>query len=70
MDDHIKFIRDIFADLLVICPLAFGEYLDTRLITPSWAMTYTNGHLIKVNGGDFSVIPTNLSPLDNEELNQ
>ncbi|CDW78608.1 wd-40 repeat protein [Stylonychia lemnae] len=70
LDDHVKFIKNTFADLLVICPLALGDYLDMRLITPPWALTYTKGHLIKVNGSDFAVLPSNLRPIDEEELNQ
>lgn len=39
IDDHSRFIKDTFANLINICPTALGEYFDMRIIKPSWALS-------------------------------
>lgn len=38
LDDHIRFIKDTFVHLLTICPIALGDYLDSRIIKPQWSI--------------------------------
>ena len=57
-------MQDCFPDLMNICPIAFGDYLDSRILKPSWGLSYTKGELKKPDGCDFGVISTGLSPND------
>ena len=68
-DDHIKFMTEAFPDLLSICPLAFGNYLDMRILKPSWGISYTEGQLKKPDDETtFGVAPMELNYATPDQL--
>lgn len=49
IDDHSSFLRDIFKDLLSLCPVSLAKYFENRVIKPSWGITQTLGEIKKTD---------------------